>query len=309
MRGGLVFFQSWNGNQRLRLCSRDSASKAIALQFPWPGRARSQRHVGLPRLLAGCVRTRAGALPFVFSETMAVPAGADVGARWRLWAGKPLSHQKYPSGLWTSAPTTAHMGQVLEARGAEQSGLVPLLPSCDSWEQKPALNILPFSPLRLNVEPGERRTSKCLLCCPCQGWCLMSFSGAGSRRKVCFSAALPQTLGLGLFSLRFSTDFTYCTCQWSALQLLISRFREQQGKTFLSEETPGPARRSSHAEPAIPVHDTCDHLCMASAETQCDILHPPHAKITAWLGETRRNCKGGTSQKDYISRSLMLLVC
>ena len=38
-------------------------------------------------------------------------------------------------------------------------------------------------------------------------------------------------------------------------------------------------------------------------------IHPMQRKITAWLGETRRNCKGGTSQKNDISRSLMLLVC
>jgi len=41
---------------------------------------------------------------------------------------------------------------------------------------------------------------ECPLCCPCQGWGLMSSPGVGSRRRVCFAAALPQTLGPGLFS-------------------------------------------------------------------------------------------------------------
>lgn len=69
------------------------------------------------------------------------------------------------------------------------------------------------------------------------------------------------------------------------------------------------ARSGSHTEPANPVHDTCDHLCVAPTETQYDILHPSHAKITTWLGDTRRNWKDGTSQKNDISRSPMLLIC
>lgn len=78
---------------------------------------------------------------------------------------------------------------------------------------------------------------------------------------------------------------------------------------FLLEGFLGPARSSSHTDPAIPVHGTCDHLCVASTKTQCDILHLPNAKIATWLSDTRRNWKDGTSQKNDISRPLMLLVC
>lgn len=62
-------------------------------------------------------------------------------------------------------------------------------------------------------------------------------------------------------------------------------------------------RSSSPAELAIPVCDTCDRLCVASTETQHDILHPLHDKITSWLGDTRRNRQDETSQKNDISRS------
>ena len=57
-------------------------------------------------------------------------------------------------------------------------------------------------------------------------------------------------------------------------------------------------------------------LCMILAiifawrlQKLCDILHPPHAKITTWLGDPSRNCKDGASRKNDISRPLMLLVC
>lgn len=53
---------------------------------------------------------------------------------------------------------------------------------------------------------------------------------------------------------------------------------------------------------AIPVCDICDHLCMTSTEIQHDILHPPHEKITSWLGDTRRSRQDETSRKNDISR-------